>query len=74
MDGIAPVEQVTRPAFEAVTSPSLLWVITGAGHNAFDDFCTFGNGQGIIGVGVIDENWESLSDLHSLHTPRYAIK
>jgi predicted dienelactone hydrolase len=52
VDGIAPVEQVTRPAFEAVGSPSLLWVITGAGHNAFDDFCTFGNGQGIIGVAL----------------------
>ena len=31
-------------------SPSLLWEIEGAGHNAFDDFCTFGNGTGIIGV------------------------
>ncbi len=51
-DGVVPVEKVTRPSFEAVSSPSLLWVVTGAGHNAFDDFCTFGNGQGIIGVAL----------------------
>ena len=27
-----------------------MWVIDKTGHNAFDDFCTFGNGAGIIGV------------------------
>lgn len=42
----------TRAAFEAVPAPTLLWVIEGVGHNGFDDFCTFGNGQGIIGVAV----------------------
>ena len=50
VDQVVPVEEVTRPAFEAVPSPSLLWVIEGVGHNGFDDFCTFGNGTGIIGV------------------------
>ena len=28
----------------------VLWKIDGVGHNGFDDFCTFGNGTGIIGV------------------------
>jgi hypothetical protein len=27
-----------------------LWIIEGVGHNGFDDFCTFGNGSGIIGL------------------------
>lgn len=49
-DGVVPPETVTRPAFEAAPSPSLLWIIDGAGHNAFDDFCTFGDGAGVIGV------------------------
>jgi predicted dienelactone hydrolase len=40
----------TRASFEAVPAPSLLWVLDGVGHNGFDDFCTFGNGTGIIGV------------------------
>ena len=50
VDAIVPFDDVTAPAFEAAPSPSLLWEIEGAGHNAFDDFCTFGNGTGIIGV------------------------
>ncbi|MFM8266847.1 MAG: hypothetical protein ACKOA2_02385 [Ilumatobacteraceae bacterium] len=50
VDEVVPAETVTRPAFEAAPSPSLLWVITGVGHNGFDDFCTFGNGTGIIGI------------------------
>jgi len=50
VDQVVPVEEATRPAFEAVPAPSLLWVIEGVGHNGFDDFCTFGNGTGIIGV------------------------
>lgn len=50
-DGVVPPER-TRAAFEAVPGPSLLWVIEGVGHNGFDDFCTFGNGQGIIGVAI----------------------
>ena len=49
-DAINPFATATRPAFDAAPSPSLLWEIVGAGHNAFDDFCTFGNGTGIIGV------------------------
>ncbi|MFZ4720578.1 MAG: alpha/beta hydrolase family protein [Ilumatobacteraceae bacterium] len=50
VDNIVPVATVTEPSFRTVPSPSLLWVIDGVGHNGFDDFCTFGNGQGIIGV------------------------
>jgi predicted dienelactone hydrolase len=50
VDAVVPFETVTKPSFEAAPSPSLLWEIEGAGHNAFDDFCTFGNGTGIIGV------------------------
>lgn len=50
VDAVVPFATATQPAFEAAPSPSLLWEIEGAGHNAFDDFCTFGNGTGIIGV------------------------
>ena len=50
VDALASFATLTQPAFEAAPSPSLLWEIEGAGHNAFDDFCTFGNGTGIIGV------------------------
>lgn len=50
VDAVVPVDAVTRPSFELAPSPSLLWVIDGVGHNGFDDFCTFGNGKGIIGV------------------------
>lgn len=50
VDAVVTVTDRTRPAFEAAPAPSLLWIIDGAGHNAFDDFCTFGNGRGIIGV------------------------
>ena len=50
LDAVVTVAEATLPAFEAAPEPSLLWVIDGAGHNAFDDFCTFGNGTGIIGV------------------------
>jgi len=49
-DSVASADDVTRPAHAAAPSPSLLWVIEGAGHNAFTDFCTFGNGTGIIGI------------------------
>ncbi|MCB0979528.1 MAG: hypothetical protein H6513_03670 [Acidimicrobiaceae bacterium] len=49
-DGVVSAEDVTRPAYEAAPSPSLLWIIDGVGHNGFDDFCTFGNGAGIIGL------------------------
>ncbi len=50
LDAVVTVAERTRPAFEAAPEPSLLWVIDGVGHNAFDDFCTFGNGTGIIGI------------------------
>jgi len=50
VDAVVPFATATQPAFDAAPSPSLLWEIEGAGHNAFDDFCTFGNGTGIIGV------------------------
>jgi dienelactone hydrolase len=50
LDAVVTVAERTRPAHEAAPAPSLLWVIDGAGHNAFDDFCTFGNGTGIIGI------------------------
>ena len=50
MDNVVPFATVTKPSFEAAPSPSLLWEIEGVGHNGFDDFCTFGNGTGIIGV------------------------
>ncbi|MEZ5274395.1 MAG: hypothetical protein R2694_19210 [Ilumatobacteraceae bacterium] len=49
-DGVVSAEEVTRPAYEASPSPSLLWIIDGVGHNGFDDFCTFGDGKGIIGL------------------------
>ena len=50
VDQVVPAETVTRPSFQVVPGPSLLWVVEGVGHNGFDDFCTFGNGKGIIGV------------------------
>lgn len=49
-DAMVPAATVTQPAFDAAPSPSLLWIIEGAGHAAFTDFCNLGNGQGIIGV------------------------
>ena len=52
LDGIISAEESTRPSFEAVPGPSRLWIIDGVGHNGFDDFCTFGNGSGIIGVAI----------------------
>ena len=50
VDAVVPAAERTIPSFEAVPTPSMLWVIDGVGHNGFDDFCTFGNGTGIIGV------------------------
>lgn len=40
----------TEASFELAPSPSLLWLIEGAGHQAFTDLCTFGDGTGIIGL------------------------
>ena len=52
LDAIISAEESTRPSLEAVPGPSRLWIIDGVGHNGFDDFCTFGNGSGIIGVAI----------------------
>jgi dienelactone hydrolase len=49
-DHVADFDRVTKPAFETAAPPTRLWLIDGLGHNGFDDFCTFGNGKGIIGV------------------------
>ena len=49
-DNVAVFDRVTKPAFDRALPPTRLWVIDKTGHNAFDDFCTFGNGAGIIGV------------------------
>jgi predicted dienelactone hydrolase len=50
VDAIVPADERTGPAYEAAPAPSRYWLIDGAGHNSFDDFCTFGGGTGIIGV------------------------
>jgi predicted dienelactone hydrolase len=50
VDAVVPWDEATKPAFDAAPAPSRFWLIEGAGHNAFDDFCTFGDGKGIIGV------------------------
>ncbi len=49
-DSVISAQDRTKPSFESVPEPSLLWIIDGVGHNGFDDFCTFGGGTGIIGV------------------------
>jgi fermentation-respiration switch protein FrsA (DUF1100 family) len=49
-DGIVSADTVTRPSWENAPSPSLLWVVEGAGHLAPTDLCTVGGGMGIIGV------------------------
>ena len=49
-DGVVSLDDITTPTFHAAPAPSSLWVIDRAGHNAFDDFCTIGNGKGIIGI------------------------
>jgi hypothetical protein len=52
LDQVVSADTVTRASFEAVPAPSRLWIIDGVGHNGLDDFCTFGNGSGIIGVAM----------------------
>jgi dienelactone hydrolase len=49
-DRVVSLDDITRPTYEAAPSPSSMWVIDSAGHNAFDDFCSIGDGQGIIGI------------------------
>jgi dienelactone hydrolase len=50
VDEIVPADERTRPAFESAPPPARYWQIEAVGHNGFTDFCTFGNGTGIIGV------------------------
>lgn len=52
LDQVVPAESATRASFATVPGPSRLWILDGVGHNGFDDFCTFGNGTGIIGVAI----------------------
>jgi dienelactone hydrolase len=49
-DKVVSANDVSRAAFQQATAPTMYWQIDGVGHNGFDDFCTFGNGTGIIGV------------------------
>jgi dienelactone hydrolase len=49
-DFVVPAADATTPAFEAAPAPSVYWLLDGVGHNGFDDFCTLGNGTGIIGL------------------------
>jgi dienelactone hydrolase len=49
-DAVVDADTQTYPAFTSAPPPTLYWQIDGVGHNGFDDFCTFGNGAGIIGV------------------------
>ena len=49
LDAVVPPE-ASASAHAAAPAPSTLWLIDGAGHNAFDDFCLVGGGTGIIGV------------------------
>jgi dienelactone hydrolase len=49
IDQVVPMTR-TADAFNAAPSPSLFWAIDSVGHNGFDDFCTVGNGTGIIGI------------------------
>lgn len=50
LDHIVSAKDRTLPAYEAAPAPSRFWELASVGHNGFDDFCTFGNGTGIIGV------------------------
>ena len=49
LDAVVPPE-ASATAHADAPSPSTFWLIDGAGHNAFDDFCRIGGGTGIIGV------------------------
>ncbi len=68
LDTVVPPDTVTRPAYDAAPSPSTLWVIEGVGHNGFDDFCTFGNGAGIIGLAEASGLGALLDGLPTLRT------
>lgn len=49
LDAVVP-PVASASAHAGAPAPSTLWLIDGAGHNAFDDFCLVGGGTGIIGV------------------------
>jgi predicted dienelactone hydrolase len=49
-DGIISPTERTRPAHLAAATPSWYLEIAQTGHNAFDDFCLFGDGTGIVGI------------------------
>jgi len=50
IDGVVPAAAVTKPAFDGAPSSAWFVQLAATGHNGFDDFCTFGNGTGIIGL------------------------
>lgn len=50
LDAVVPVATATRPGFDAAPAPSWYAEIEATGHQGFADFCTFGDGTGIIGI------------------------
>jgi dienelactone hydrolase len=44
-DRVAPVAETTA-LYRAASAPSYEWVLSGAGHNAFDDLCVVAKNQG----------------------------
>ena len=51
-DAVAAWDTLSKAAYDEAPAPSWFWALEGVGHNGFTDFCTFGNGTGIIGVAV----------------------
>lgn len=49
LDAVVPVDATTQ-ALDRAPAGSILWTLADSGHNAFADFCRFGDGAGIIGV------------------------
>jgi len=50
LDAVVPPAERTQPAFAGAPSPSTYVELAATGHQGFTDFCTFGNGAGIIGI------------------------
>jgi len=50
LDAVVPPAERTMPAFAGAPSPSTYVELAATGHQGFTDFCTFGNGTGIIGI------------------------
>lgn len=50
LDAVVPVVTATRPAFDGAPAPSWYVEVDATGHQGFADFCTFGDGTGIIGI------------------------